>query len=389
MPLAVPVSPSPTAILRPSQAVRWANCPGSHALEPLYPEDQESAEAREGTAAHYYVTEALYGRVWPVDTLAPNGHPITDEMVECGELYLEDVRETFAAHPGITEKYHYHVEAKVYGHKSVHPMNEGTPDTFWLMPSHGLLIIWDYKFGHRYVDPFENEQMIDYAACIFETFGIDREEIKERYRVSIRVIQPRNYHRDGPVRRWDTTGRILVGHIDRLAAAARAAKERVPSTKTGPHCRDCSARRGCDAFMKAAASAMDTASDTTPHDLPPQAVGIELRNLKRAEALIKARMDALEEQALSVIAGGGTIPHFTRGYVQSRERWAVPAPQVFALGDAFDVDLRAPPEPISPSKARKLVDAAVIKGFTVTPTGAAKIVSDDTTAAAKAFGNRK
>jgi hypothetical protein len=33
------------------------------------------------------------------------------------------------------------------------------------------------------------------------------------------------------------------------------------------------------------------------------------------------------------------------------------------------------------------MDPALVKQFTVTPTGAAKVISDDTTAAAKAFGN--
>jgi hypothetical protein len=381
--MAVLAQPSPTEILRPSQAVRWANCSGSHALEPLYPEDEESAEAREGTAAHYYVTEALYGRVWPVATLAPNGHPITDEMVECGELYLDDVRGALASDPDNLE---YYVEAKVYGYKTIHPRNEGTPDTFVIYRAARHLIVWDYKYGHRYVDPFRNEQMMNYVGCIFETFGITREEAAE-YTVSIRVIQPRNFHRDGPVRRWDTTGRILVGLIDDLSTAAYAAKSLNPQTQTGSWCRDCSARRGCDAFMRAAASAMDTAGDTMPHDLPPRAVGIELRNLKRAEALIKARMEALEEQALAVIAGGKTVPHFSRGYVQGREKWTVPAAEVFALGDMMGTDLRAPQEPLTPSKARKLVDPAVIRAFTITPTGAAKIISDDTSAAAKAFGN--
>lgn len=385
--MAVLAQPSPDETLRPSKAVRWGNCSGSHALEPLYPEDTDGAEAREGTAAYYYVTEALYGRVWPVATLAPNGYPITDEMVECGELYLDDVRDTWLKEMGSGDtETKYCVEAKVYGHKTIHPKNEGTPDTFLLIPRFRRLIVWDYKYGHRYVDPFRNEQMIDYAGCIFETFGISREEAVE-YTVSIRVIQPRNFHRDGPVRRWDTTGRILVGLIDDLSTAAHAAKAVNPQTQTGSWCRDCSARRGCDAFMRASASAMDTAGDTMPHDLPPRAVGIELRNLKRAEALVKARIEALEEQALAIIAGGSTIPHFARGYVQGREKWTVPAAEVFALGDIMGADLRAPPEAVTPSKARKLIDPAVIKTFTATPTGAAKIVSDDTSAAAKAFGN--
>lgn len=388
---AVLVSPNPDAVLRPSQAVRWVLCSGSHALEAHYPQDEESPEARQGTAAHYQVTETLHGRIWPVGTLAPNGHPIDEEMVECGQLYIDDVRAelssaTLASYGGEGDVLYY-VEAKVYGHKTIHPKNEGTPDTFMLFRSARKLVIWDYKYGHRYVDPFNNWQMVDYAGCIFETFGITRDEAKE-WTVSIRVVQPRNYHRDGPVRRWDTTGRVIVGLLDQMSAAARKAKERVQATQTGPWCRDCSARRGCDAFMRSSATAMDVASDTMTHELPAPALGLELRNLHRAKKVLEARIDALEEQAIATIRGGQTVPYYTIGYVQGRERWTMPAAQVFALGEAFERDLRKPVEPVTPAAARKLgIDPAVVKEFTETPTGAAKVVSADETAAAKAFGH--
>lgn len=386
--MAVLVQPDPNAILRPSQAVRWGNCSGSHALEPHYPADEDGPEAREGTAAHHYNSEALYGRVLPVGALAPNGHPITAEMVECGQLFIDDVQGTLAAWRSQGDHVEFYVEAKVYAHKTIHPKNEGTPDVFVINWTRKIIVVLDYKYGHRYVDPFNNEQLINYFGAILETFGIDREAAKE-WTASLRVVQPRNYHRDGPVRRWDTTGRILVGLIDNLQRAAQKAKGVAPETKTGPWCRDCQARRGCDAFMRAAASAMDVAGDTVPHDLPPQAVGLELRHLHRAAKLIEQRIEALEEQGLSIIAQGGTIPYYAKGYVQGREKWTIPADEVFILGEVMGVDLHAPPEPVSPSQARKAgLDPALVATLTVKPTGAAKLLSADDTAAAKAFGSR-
>jgi len=385
--MAVVATPDPAEILRPSRAERWGNCSGSHALEPLYPEDQDTPEQREGTAAHFYVTETLYGRVWPVDTLAPNGHPITAEMVECGTLYLDDVLAALADLRREDPEATFYVEAKVYGHKTIHPKNEGTPDTFALSFARRRLIVWDYKYGHRYVPPFRNLQLTDYVGCIFETFGITREQSLE-WSVSLRVIQPRNYHREGPVRRWDTSGRIMAGLVDDLAAAARKAKSPTPTTQTGPWCGDCSARRGCDAFMRSSASAMDVAGDTIPHDLPPQAVGLELRHLKRAAKIIEARVDALEEQGLAIIRSGGTIPYFALGHVVGKERWRVPSAEVFALGDAFDMNFRKEPEPVTPAAARKLgLDPEVVAEFAHKPMGAAKMIAADDTAAAKAFGN--
>ena len=57
-------------------------------MEALYPEP-ESEAAREGTAAHWYVTEAVQGRVHPVGALAPNGVPLDAEMVECGAAFVD------------------------------------------------------------------------------------------------------------------------------------------------------------------------------------------------------------------------------------------------------------------------------------------------------------
>ena len=101
----------PSVKLRPSGAERWGNCAGSHSLEALYPEE-DGPEAREGTAAHYFATEALQGRVHAVGTLAPNGHPIDVDMVEHGQMLIDDVTAELRLSNG--GRIHYCIEAKVY-----------------------------------------------------------------------------------------------------------------------------------------------------------------------------------------------------------------------------------------------------------------------------------
>lgn len=379
--------PQPLGVLRPSQAPRWFYCQGSFALEGLYPEDEDSPEAREGTAAHYYVTEYLEGRVHPIGTLAPNGHPLDGDMVKNGRHYIEDVMTGLAELGG--SRVLFRVETKVTAHGLVHPECEGTPDTFALSLEAKRLIVWDYKYGHGFVDPFQNWQLIAYVAGIWESLELTLEDVADMA-VSLRVVQPRNYHREGKVRTWETTGAVLWGLIEQLSAAAYAAKQIGAPTQTGDHCDNCSGRHACEAFKRVAAKAMDVAGQTIPDPLPTDALGVEIARLRKAADRIKARLDGLEEQAISSIRKGNPVPGWAMGFVNSRERWKTDPAEVFALGDLLGVDLRDL-RPVTVNEAKTKfkaagVDAAVIAAYSEKPTGAAKLVPADPTAAAKAFG---
>lgn len=326
------------------------------------------------------------GKAWPVGALAPNGHPLDADMIEHGQLYIDDVMATLAVIPA-EARMALKVETKLTMHTLVHPENEGTPDTYLLSLIAKLLVLWDYKYGHKYVDPFMNWQLIDYVAGIFEAYGLTRADVAD-LRVSLRVIQPRNYHLSGPVRTWETTGGELWDIItQRLAPAAMLAKVPGAPTTTGEWCRDCNGRHACEAFMRVSARALDMAGETTPVELPPAALGLELDRIRTAIKRLEAREDGLQEQALAKIRQGVSVPPWTMGYVQSRERWNVPPAEVFAMGDIMGVELRAPLPPVTPAEARKRgVDPSLVRAYAINPTGAAKLVRVDETAAAKAFG---
>jgi len=377
-------------ILRPSSAPTWAKCVGSHVLEALYPEDEDSPKAREGTAAHFYVTEAVQGRYHPVGTLAPNGHPIDAEMHEAGQSFIEDI---YAAAP-----WHFHdtrpdgetmgtfrVETHLTMHGLIHPDCEGTPDAYLLDLAAKRLIVWDYKYGHGYVEPFGNEQMLCYVAGVFEAYELDEADVRD-LAVSIRIVQPRNYDAAGPVRTWDTTGAVVWAEIAVLSQMAHAAKAPNPPTLTGPQCRYCEARHACPALQSVAMSMVDVAGRSVPRELTPTAVGIELKMLAEGEARLKARKEGLEEVALALSRKGTQVAHWTIGHSKARERWKKPAAEVIAMGDMLDVDLRKPLEPITPAQARdKGLDAAVTAVYSERPSGAAKLVPFTDTTAKKAF----
>lgn len=371
-------------ILRPSSAPRWSWCGGSFALEQLFPEDEDSPEAREGTAAHFYVTEAVQGRFHPIGTVTPNGHPIDAEMVDCGQSFIADVSRELGEAARYPTPSAFGVERRLTMHRWVHPDCEGSPDAFLLNLAARRVIVWDYKYGHGYHEPFKHPQLVSYVAGVMEAYDLTAEDVAD-LEIIIRIVQPRNYRASGPVREWRTTGAVILAEILRLRAAAIVAKTPEAPTMTGDHCRDCSALHACEANRRVGGYAMDLAGRSTPDPLPPEALGLELRNLDRALKRLEARRDGLATVALDAINRGLNVPYFARGFGKGRERWAAPLPEVFAMGDMLGVELRKPAA-MTPNQARDAgVDAAVIAAYSETPTGAAKLVPVDDNHAAKAF----
>jgi len=381
---------APSRILRPSSAPRWGSCSGSFALEAQYPEEDDSPEAREGTAAHHYVTEHLQGRSVAVGDLAPNGHPIDKDMLAHGLHYIADVTSELTRLYVRDPQTQFRVETKVFPHQSVHPDNEGTPDTWALSVAARELILWDYKYGHLGVEVFGNFQLVNYVAGIFEGNGLTREDTKD-WRISLRVIQPRAYHRDGIIRTWGATGSIVWAHIDALAHSAIAAKRPGATARSGPWCRDCKARVDCETNIRAGANSIDVAGQATRAGLSVAAMATELDHIRIAEERLKARKVGLEQALIATIRAGRPVPRWQMGFVDSQERWSVPTAAVVAVGDAFGVDLRLD-EPVKVGAARAKFKAAgipveVLGDLVFKPSGAAKLIPVDPNAAQKAFGN--
>jgi hypothetical protein len=373
------------ARLAPSSAHIWAYCGASVRMQEQYPENDDGDEAREGVAAHWYVSETLYGRQPVVGAHAPNGETITQEMVDCGGLFVADVRDTLAAcGPGVQWYVEQPVKMPV-----VHPENWGTPDVLIVDHANKRLHVFDYKYGHRFVDAGENLQLIDYA------IGGLSDHVPAAdwpaWSVSVTIGQPRNYDRYGPLREWRVTGAALLDKwVPFLADAARRATAPDSPFQTGEYCRDCTARHACPALQAAGALAIDVSLQGTPVDLPPHAVGLELRQIGDAIKRLEARKTGLEEHALGLIRSGTSVPFFTAQHSVGRERWTLPVEQVFALGDTLGADLRKKPEAITPNQARAAftkagVDDAVITAYAEQPRGALRLERAEDNAASLAF----
>lgn len=347
------------ALFAPSSMARIVQCPGSVLLAAAYPEADDSPEAAEGTAAHWVMAAALEGS--KLGDTAPNGVPVDDDMTEGAALVAEVVA-------GWGQPFHVEQHVSIARIHAEHC--HGTPDVTTQTR------VLDYKYGYGFVDVFENWQLMAYAAATTATLspGADIELV---------IVQPRSYHRDGPVRSWKLKVRDLDPYVERMReACAQAMSADGAPTRTGPECKHCPARHACPRLQAEALDVADEVMSPMPLDLPVDAAARELHVLQRAAKLLEARMSGLEAQVSDACRRGQAVPYYHLEQTVGREQWAVPADQVIALGDALGVDVRAP-KVLTPAQARKA--GLPTDGFTDRPRGAAKLVPDGNRAA-RVFG---
>lgn len=375
------------AFLAPSSAPRWVRCALAPTMEAAYPETEDSPASMEGTAAHWAVQMLLQGTPAAEGVQAPNGVAVTRDMLEGAELVQTDI----AGKCGRNWQDALFIERPVRIHR-VHPsLNWGTPDyVHWS----DRLRIWDYKYGHGIVEVFENWQLLDYAA------GILGDAYAEDLIIEFTIIQPRAFHRAGPVRNWSIRASDLATYVTRLnEAAALATGANPPANPTPEGCEHCTGRHACEALQRAAYFAADHAGRYGALELSPHALGLELRNLTRARALLDARISGLEAQTVASIKGGNLVPFWLMEAVPGRLAWTKPAPEVFALGDMLGLNLRKAPEPMTPTQAKAAAKVAakaagmaadtydaLIDNYASRPAGAAKLIADDGSKARLIFG---
>lgn len=384
------------SIIPPSSAGIWGKpngCTGWVVMAQTYPETEESEESREGTATHEIgadiITDGKTGtahrhtaRDW-VGITASNNVVFTEEMFEAAKLYADDVINEMRSR-SIFGGPNLGIEAPVTA-KRIHELSFGTCDAFLYDRNKNELLIWDFKFGYEIVEAFENWQAINYACGILEALEIDGID-DQSLTVSIRIVQPRAFHRDGPIREWVVKGSDLRGYFNTLSANAHEALGPNAVYRTGSHCKHCSGRHACPAALKAGLALYEVVTKPIPAELSPEAMGLQLSLIKRARKQLEYLESGFEEQLKSVVRGGTSVPGWMVEPKFGREKWNKPLEEVFALGDMLGHDLREP-KAITPNAARKLgVDDAVITAYSIKPNSGVALVPDTGNKAKSIFG---
>lgn len=320
--------------ISPSTAHLWVMCSAAAGMRVKYPReyfDGESAE--EGTAAHEVLAAEVNGSPFKPGTETAKGHMVDQDMIDHARDCAEIVPRTGSVL----------VERKV-NLSAIYPALEGTPDIAWYDEDDGTVTIVDYKYGHAPVEAEENWQLLCYCAGFLE-------HVPSAF--NLIVYQPRSY-REEPCKTWSVTYDQYVGHyLPLLQAAAREAEDGPAQARTGGQCGTCSGARACQALRDAALTAVDISRSGYERELEPEAAASELTLLRAAQSRLDARLKALEEQAVDLIRNGTPVPGYAVEPRYGRRSWRIPPESLFAAGDAFGIDLRKPPQAITPAQAIK------------------------------------
>lgn len=362
------------ARIAPSSLYRTVECNGWIQLAETLPPEPETPEAAEGTAGHEVALAAVDGLPRALGSRVENGCIVTQEMLDGAELWASIVPEGAIC------------ETKLAHISRIHPTDcFGTPDAWRYYPEKNRLWVGEYKFGHGYVEEFENWQAgIAYTTGIIEFLGIS-----DAVNVDFDLAQPR-YYGAPAVRRWSFSALDIRAHVNIAASAARKALGPNPTTKVGEHCWHCPVGAACKTLQDAGSQAIAFAGSAQIHHTEGPALALELMLLEQAETLIQSRKTGLEEQAKAMLQKGESIPGVSLERGQSRLSWNedVPLETVATTGDLLGIELRQPSKLITPTQAKaKGLAAGILDAYASRPPGALKLKLDpDNISTRKLFG---
>lgn len=358
----------------PSGAEIWEPCPGAITMQAAFPETEETPEQREGTAAHWAVEQVLRGQLIDVGLIAPNGWVLDQDMCDGAELMRKAIPDRVRPL--------CRIEQRVRMARRIHPHVWGTPDVWAYDPRDRTVYIWDYKYGHGYVEVIDNRQLMLYAAGVMEELGLDDLET----RVVLCIVQPRCWHKTGHVRRWSVPMSDLRAPWNRLMMAAETAFGDDPPINPGSHCRHCRARHACPALHKHVTRIHDLVERAIPLEMPDDALAFEIRDRRRLRDLLDAQLTGLEADAETRLRAGKRLQGMALETGVSALQWTAPAATVIGLGRIYGLDLAKPAAPITPTQARaKGLPEEVLKGAARRETTAAKLVMSDPMAMRRIF----
>lgn len=383
------------SIIPPSAAGIWGKpggCTGWVIMAQTYPETEESIESKEGTASHeiaermnqanararieYPTKEKIIG------SIASNGVVFTEEMYDAAEMFANDVG-IIMKKTSVFGGPHLGIERRIEA-KRIHELSYGTTDAFLYAADSGHLYIWDYKFGFEVVEAYENWQSINYLAGIIEELEING--LDDQYTtVHVRIVQPRAFHRDGPIREWVVKASDLRAYFNILHGNAHKALGLYAEYKTGSHCKHCPGRHACPAALKAGLGLYEVAAKPVPVELGAEALAVQYSIVHRARKQLEYLESGFGEQIKALFRSGANVQGYRVEEGEGRERWTKPLEEVIHMANMLGHNLLKG-STITPNAARKLgIDEAVIKEYTERPKTGLKIVPDNGSKAKQIF----
>ena len=308
------------AILSPSSAKRWINCPPSALINAEAPQT-DTVYTREGTLAHA-VCE-LKARKHFLTGIGPKkyqtgmdkfrGDPLwQDEMDGYTDDYLDalkDIAAEYKARPYVA------LEQRVDFSEYV-PEGFGTADCIMIGSVDGIegdvLNVIDFKYGKGVeVEAEGNPQMMLYALGAV----MDYMSIYDIFTVRMTIVQPRI--RSEPDS-WELDAHTLLAWANAVVEpAAKLAIHGGGEFQEGDWCRFCAARGSCRA--RAEANLQLARMDFRQ---PPQLTDAEVAEALETGQRLKQWLSDLEEYALGACLEGRELPGWKAVEGRSVRQWS-------------------------------------------------------------------
>jgi hypothetical protein len=282
---------------------------------------------------------------------------IDEEMVEGCELTIEVIEEYFSRVDGDELMLETRLDMSF-----VHPKLFGTGDILIYKRKTKTLIVLDYKYGSGHVVEIEdNPQVLTYAvgaAKLFEAEGVEQV-------ISV-IIQPRAFHRDGPVRRQTIDSIDLTVFEGILTERARATDDEDAALVAGEHCKFCPAAWGCETLrahvlldiigLKVGVLGRQLLEKDLPSlsKITPERLGKLVREASILEGWVRRVLQYAHNEAME-----GRVPTGTK-LVEKRayRKFTIPEDEVIALLDLEGIsedDFMTEPELLSLAKLEKIL----------------------------------
>ncbi len=345
-----------------SSSERWMNCPGSVELikNLSLPQTDEPEYRREGTAAHEALALCLLNAydAWEVvNRTMSNGVVVSIEMADAVQVFLAAVRD--GRPPGLQQW----VEVQI-DNPEFHPQFYGTVDLGLLYTD--LLEVDDLKYGLGViVEVWHNPQIMYYAyGLLMKLPKADRPS-----KVRLRIIQPRAFHPDGPVREWIVDADVIISWAENTLRPAMSSTsvELVP----GPHCRFCPAKLVCP-VMTSLFEAAVSADPKRVVELNDAALDVQYPMIEAVKFYLKA----LEEETFRRLQAGKVLSHSKLVHKKANRVWKPGAEAVLKLTYTPE-QLYDPPTFKSPAEIEKLGGRArpLVHEYAFTPESGLTVAS--------------
>jgi Protein of unknown function (DUF2800) len=254
---------------------RWKACPGSIRLSKGI-ENKSSSYADRGTYAHGIAAKWLETGSQPPNDLDP-------EELDAVQVYVDYVQGL--VRPYSTQEVWSKIEHR-FDLTKLYPELYGTADAVIYNYNLQKLVVIDYKHGAGIPVEVEtagvgNSQLTYYGLGAMYELGLPCKSIE------LVVVQPRCFHRDGPIRKFTTTSAQLLDFLGDLIADADLTKDPNAPLRVGDHCRFCPAAAvNCPAVReKSLEAAKQSFSPTSSYN--PEALADTLDMLPTMDAWIK------------------------------------------------------------------------------------------------------